>query len=614
MENKNILTKKIEYLSLEGGGGKGLVYLGAVRGLEEQFSGRIGEPLFDPLIHKDERQLKGVSATSAGAITGFMLALGMSSKEIQALFDTEIDMFLGPFKSNSDSRKVSVFEKFFDDDNYHNTYSAEASYDFMKNDQHKFHNFVRSVIGDGDLSKAQRGIKHENVVLKLYDGDVRGDGIVNLVRKVIMSAAPDITKDVLLTKALFTDELPALKVPLIPIGPHATVLTGLANVFLQMDSKNAIAHLNGLAGRRGLFSGFQCRIFFEKLVKDFATKMKEARFPNNTNCDDLKLYDPKLYDPSEPVNPEFPNYPPSSIPNEDLGYKANEIAICKLLEKIISDPWLMTFTDFYNLTGVNFVVAGSNISQQSSKYFSVFHTPDFPVIDAVSISMNFPIVFRPIYIDFLVNQKEPSEYNNSYKGLWADGGIFNNLPIHAFNILSGKSLYYNGEMLNNQMVAANEYDKDINHNENVLGLTIGERKDPTLGLDTTDLFNESNSNPDFSFGLGGLFDDLFSSILFNGSSGRLKGVKKENYIQLPIILIKEGWIETVDEHGFATGPYVRNPEEYTLPLLDFSTPGILEKRKSLASSTLELQQLERIRFSKQTLIDHAHYVVRTSLQ
>ncbi|MBK6409961.1 MAG: patatin-like phospholipase family protein [Flavobacteriales bacterium] len=88
----------IEYLCFEGGGGKGLVYLGALRALEEAFTGPVTsgpavlvpvapelpyyqpppdtKPLFGIVSSANVRKLKGVSGSSAGTITAFMVALG----------------------------------------------------------------------------------------------------------------------------------------------------------------------------------------------------------------------------------------------------------------------------------------------------------------------------------------------------------------------------------------------------------------------------------------------------------------------------------------------------------------------------------------------------------
>ncbi len=70
----------VRYIAFEGGGGKGIVYLGAVRALEAanklplSKADREGETASD--------RLDGISGASAGAITVFFLALGMNADAI----------------------------------------------------------------------------------------------------------------------------------------------------------------------------------------------------------------------------------------------------------------------------------------------------------------------------------------------------------------------------------------------------------------------------------------------------------------------------------------------------------------------------------------------------
>jgi predicted acylesterase/phospholipase RssA len=74
----------IRCLALEGGGGKGLAYLGALEALEEL---------------KALKQLKVVAGASAGAITAMLLAVGMTAKDIrQYLQETNFDTFYDPPK------------------------------------------------------------------------------------------------------------------------------------------------------------------------------------------------------------------------------------------------------------------------------------------------------------------------------------------------------------------------------------------------------------------------------------------------------------------------------------------------------------------------------------
>lgn len=86
-------------------------------------------------------------------------------------------------------------------------------------------------------------------------------------------------------------------------------------------------------------------------------------------------------------------------------------------------------------------VATSNISIFKPCYFSYLHTPLFPVIDAVCMSMSIPVAFKPTFVDesVILNPNLDNDIDNSfltnadYHGFHADGGLLNNLPLHLFD-------------------------------------------------------------------------------------------------------------------------------------------------------------------------------------
>ena len=48
--------------------------------------------------------------------------------------------------------------------------------------------------------------------------------------------------------------------------------------------------------------------------------------------------------------------------------------------------------------------------------------------------MSIPFVFKPVIVDRDVRiGPENEEYNESYRGLWVDGGMLNNFPLHAYD-------------------------------------------------------------------------------------------------------------------------------------------------------------------------------------
>ena len=107
--------------------------------------------------------------------------------------------------------------------------------------------------------------------------------------------------------------------------------------------------------------------------------------------------------------------------------------IAKQIHKIKTG---LTFAKLFAATGKDLVVTGTNISASQPVFFRAALTPDFPVLDAVAISASFPFLFRPTaicYQGLAGKGRERAFYDRHYSGYFIDGGIFNNLPINAFN-------------------------------------------------------------------------------------------------------------------------------------------------------------------------------------
>ncbi|MEO1255936.1 MAG: patatin-like phospholipase family protein, partial [Bacteroidota bacterium] len=81
---QRVKRNRIQFLSFEGGGGKGLVYPGAIRALQElnllTFSGTGRSKRVSP-----NSPIKGFSGASAGALTAFALSLGYDHEDIEQM-------------------------------------------------------------------------------------------------------------------------------------------------------------------------------------------------------------------------------------------------------------------------------------------------------------------------------------------------------------------------------------------------------------------------------------------------------------------------------------------------------------------------------------------------
>jgi len=93
------------------------------------------------------------------------------------------------------------------------------------------------------------------------------------------------------------------------------------------------------------------------------------------------------------------------------------------------DRW--SVGQFAGDTGVEVAFAATNLTTGLGTYFRAARdkdfpndTSDFPVLDAVAISSAFPFAFKP-YAVF--------DRKNVPNGYWTDGGVQNNLPLHAFD-------------------------------------------------------------------------------------------------------------------------------------------------------------------------------------
>jgi predicted acylesterase/phospholipase RssA len=84
----------IKYIALEGGGGKGNAFYGAVKALED-------EKILQFQNHKLVGQIDGISGASAGAITAFFIGSGFSSMELKSiLLETKFNNFFDKPKAN----------------------------------------------------------------------------------------------------------------------------------------------------------------------------------------------------------------------------------------------------------------------------------------------------------------------------------------------------------------------------------------------------------------------------------------------------------------------------------------------------------------------------------
>lgn len=434
----------IEYLSFEGGGGKGIVYLGAIRALEKKLEVQSIIDISQPL---DERKIKGLSGASAGAITSFMIAMGMSADDIEEELRTETEknytVIDDTIYSDSNAKFNSFIVPRFNPRTFRNLPIGKLNLaeTFLKGSD----NTVRTVRKEGREHKYQIdfGLTWSSGMF----------AVSSLISKIITWFSNTITNQIILN--LFFTKKPG-------------------ELYAASETSR---YLNNLVHHRGVFSGVPVRIFFKNLLQRRLLDQFNGNFPGT---------------------------------NEKL-----------------PPPEYITFYDFFRLTGVDLIITGTNVTQHRSLYFSAYHTPDFPVIEAVGVSMNLPIIFKPVFIEYKVNKQESNNYNNLYTGHFVDGGMLNNLPIHAFNVKKKKLIKFHDKIINYDL-GANTYNASADFTQETLGFMLGDDRpnDKPMYVNFNQEFPTNNKSTDNTLSFIG---DLFATFMFPGSGGRIRNPIESKY-------------------------------------------------------------------------------------
>jgi NTE family protein len=207
-----------------------------------------------------------------------------------------------------------------------------------------------------------------------------------------------------------------------------------------------------------------------------------------------------------------------------------------------SELYNLTFEQFYFLTGVDFVVTGTNVTNHASLYFSKERTPDFPVADAVVISMNLPGIYPPVWnkakvfqdqSQFYLRRKKIFEkkdnnnyeyraYNKMYRGQYIDGGVMNNLPLHAFDHIEKKREEVIDTNIFKYYIDPRNPIRNTRFNNNVMGLRLTEVKRSRDGV----------VDKEDDFGLSILGKTLFAALYYSEDGKILSRTEKRACVDL----------------------------------------------------------------------------------
>lgn len=501
-----------------------MAYLGAIRGLEEvksvfdlrrkgllirpngENSGVVApsqtskndwgalSPLIDLWELPEKRQIRGVSGSSAGAITAFMLALGMTTDKMLAAAEKNEKMWVG-----DDKVVVSEYERFFGDPDDKFRVLVTKGQDTLL--EYTRDSFKKEFLALKKIGQVAMALSNPSAAAMGWAGVSSIHAMVNHFGWL--------QGETLIKRVLFSKDD-------------------------RRDSEQRRDDfLYNLTMNGGLFSGFEVRSFFEELIK---RELLWSRLPT------VKPYTDR-------------------------------------------NPGTITFKEFYDMTGVDLVIVGVNLTSRQPLPFSYAETPDFPVTEAVAISMNVPILFKPIYIDFDLmksqGKEEAMKQRQRYQGFFVDGGLLNNLTRNVFDNICDLETTYNGQLAS-RPIACLVKNSDINLS--VLSFMLEEMPVP----------KEEKMSLDKAFGIDDAlwayhtqFSNLYAGIMDRTSFQLYDSVDYFMNIKLPVFLEE-------DEASFA-GIEVKEGEIKRLETTDFSTPLVNRKRNELKAAKIKEQIINKCR-------------------
>jgi len=376
-------SSQIKYLSLEGGGGKGNAFIGAIKALEDL--NRL--PKNPRYISKmNDKFIQGFSGSSAGAITAFFLSIGYNSEEIAEI------------------SKITDFNQFFDDPVWNTRFSPA-----MKTRRIDY-------IGIAQTFKKE---DPESIIGEIVDIFLNW----NEDKKIISQA--------------FLDCFDELLIILLKVKTKNN--EALKKILLGDNDSKLKTTLKSIKGSLGIFPGLEIRWFFQKWLVLAYLKRLNTDHPYRPKRDSVA----HIEDFSKAwKNIQWPEDKPG-----DYIFRLYPYSLLSPKEK---DSILKTtFSDHFKTFSKTLCITGSNLETFQSHIFSHFSSPNFLVIDAVRISMGLPLIYKPMIITekdltelkLIPSSESIRQKNKSHGdrilphwmiGVWVDGGIFNNMPMHAF--------------------------------------------------------------------------------------------------------------------------------------------------------------------------------------
>jgi NTE family protein len=334
---------QIRRLALEGGGGKGNAYLGALYALDDL---------------KVLGQIETIAGSSAGAITALALALGMRPAEVYTFIAT------------------TDFFTFFDD-------VADSS------------PTPGAPYKPPEVPERLLRRKAEMEFRVRFAGPLIGGQLFRAAKRAFESARSAVLEAVLSTMFRAEDVVYGINALYLGVGagapprrqvPAAEPKAPLEKRVVGKVLESMPAYLTSLTWDSGVFSGETARDTLARMIGDRVGAHADLEGSMST---------------------------PAASPPSDAIARGRAVTFAQL-DNYCSANRLPTLR-----------VTGSELCSKKSVIFSGATTPNFPVADAVRISMGLPFVYKPYVI-----RSRPAGFPPC--GVYVDGGVFSNLPLNAF--------------------------------------------------------------------------------------------------------------------------------------------------------------------------------------
>ncbi|HHT52005.1 MAG TPA: hypothetical protein GX007_02335 [Bacteroidales bacterium] len=459
----------LKYIVMEGGGGKGAAYCGAIKALEQLISerfdavemeglGRRKPAILDYYLEGGDNTkpiIEGLAGASAGAITTFALALGLNSEEIEQVLKYDFDNFLanvdvGKYRMINQKGELSIGEDTIDPKNHRKIMGEASKFEFQFDK-------AETKIGDNSAKK----YKNELILTVFFK--VISDGIdsnLPFIKKILLKLW-EMKKN----EIPFYNKLPPKLVKftekiLEKLGFAGALRLILFKIILPKKTKVPI-NFSGkctmaMVFDRGMFSGFAVREFFMDLVIYAATRETIFYrglinyFENKIEKNDV-LFDKSISVTDIKLLLKYKNTFDIADKNRRINSKIYEEEKLKNVLDLLSK---LTFKQLYEITKVNFGLSVTNYTTGMPLYFGHEWTPDFIVMEAVGASMSIPPAIKPLYNEADVMKTLLDEIPLKVKTETGDGEVF----IKTDGTFDVKDYYFYEHIV--KMALAQEMEKD----------------------------------------------------------------------------------------------------------------------------------------------------------